>query len=55
METRRDTVSGELHATFAESSPNGSHTLPLALRLVLPLVAQPVARHRLRDEGQHEP
>ena len=33
-----------MHATFAESSPNGSHTLPLALRLVLPLVAQPVAR-----------
>ena len=30
---------GELHATFVESSPSGSHTLPLAL----PFAAQPVA------------
>ena len=35
----RDTGSGELHATFLESSPSGSHTLPLAL----PFAAQPVA------------
>ena len=25
----RDTGSGELHATFVESSPSGSHALPL--------------------------
>ena len=39
MDTRCDTVSGELHATFVESSPGGSHALPL----VAPPVAQPVA------------
>ena len=32
-------MSGELHATFAESSPGGTHALPL----VAPPVAQPVA------------
>ena len=32
-------VLGELHATFAESSPGGTHALPL----VAPPVAQPVA------------
>ena len=40
MDARYDTVSVELHATFVESPPGGSHTPPLAL----PLVAQPVAR-----------
>ena len=40
MGARCDTVSGELHATFVENSPGGSHALPL----VAPPVAQPVAR-----------
>ena len=31
MDTRYDTASGELHATFVDSIPNGSHTLPVAL------------------------
>jgi len=48
VNVRLDTGAGELHAKFMESTPNGSHTLPLALRLVLPLVAQPVAYQRLR-------
>jgi len=44
METRCDTVSGELHATFTDNSPSRSHALPLiAPPVALPL-AQPVAR-----------
>ena len=42
METRCDTVSGELHATFMDNSPSGSH----ALSLVAPPVALPVTRQR---------
>ena len=47
MDAWRDTVLGELHATFAGSPPNGSHTLPLAL---LP-VARPSSRSRWRGSG----
>ena len=39
METQRDTESGELHATFTDNSPGGSHTLPL----IAPPLAQPLA------------
>ena len=39
MDARRDTVSGELHATFMENPPGGTHAPPL----VAPPVAQPVA------------
>jgi len=42
MDTRYDTVSGELHATFVESSPGGSHALPPKA----PPVAQPATCQR---------
>ena len=44
METRCDTVSGELHATFTDNSPGGSHALPLIAPPVAQPLAQPVAR-----------
>ena len=40
MDVRRDTESGELHATLADNPRNRNHAQPLAL----PLVAQPVTR-----------
>ena len=43
METRCDTVSGELHATFTDNSPNRSHALPRVAPPVAPPLAQPVA------------
>ena len=42
MVARCDTVSRELHATFVESSPGGSHALPP----IAPPVAQPVTCQR---------
>ena len=44
METRCDTVSGELHATFMDNSPSGSHALPLIAPPVAQPLAQPVAQ-----------
>ena len=44
METRCDTVSGELHATFTDNSPGGSHAQPL----IAPPVAQPLAQPAAR-------
>ena len=37
-------MSGELHATFAESSPGGNHALPLIASPVAQPVTQPVAQ-----------
>ena len=44
MAARCDTVSGELHATFMDNSPGGSHALPLIAPPVAQPLAQPVAR-----------
>ena len=39
-------MSGELHATFVESSPGGSHALPPIAPPVAPPVAQPATCQR---------
>ena len=46
----RDAGSGELHAKFFDSPPNGSHALPLTVQVVAqpvaPRIEQTVARQR---------
>ena len=42
----RDTGSGELHATFFDSRPDGSYALPPTTQLVAPPMEQSVAYRR---------
>ena len=55
MNARCDTVSGELHATFMDNSPGGSHALPLIAPPVAQPLAQPVAPPVAQPEACQRP